>query len=519
MSDKRAEATLSFEARCTYAEFILGSFEPEYPDNVVRKVAHYVADVLSFKPMTAFRIGIDTKTVEGSSFRVVAGRNALGEYEFRTTTKWVEPASIARSSGLHTFAVDSRWRDGALTVNLLRAIELQAASGLRSWVFGETTVTAEDVSLLYSELHDFANEASGATEIWFPVSSEAVKWRGDDNDSLIERMALEIGALLGRPVKVHRSWMRRRPSKSASDIGGSYRRAVQSSKTKRTRSEQQERHELLGRLAGLIAGLAGEGSSAVSERSDRTDRPDRTSVTGVRRSRAKASKDQARTSAMARHFSSASSGSSFSLRDAMKSVGIKSIDDLYRRFEGAMAEPGKLTRLTRAIAAIPDDDDLGRVLARFMFASSKVETSDSDGINRVEAELELAGIQPPDDEAIARFAVMAVLAGIDEARRSGLGGRCVTALQSIAPIWCNDLPAGEDRLGGTNGRQWVTAAVIVYLAELTASSQLAADMIAESLMGGTAVGKREQIRLAWAYGRSWAEANGIDFDDYVRRSM
>ncbi len=215
-----------------------------------------------------------------------------------------------------------------------------------------------------------------------------------------------------------------------------------------------------------------------------------------------------------------SDGGSFSLRAQMSSIGVSSIDDLYTRLSAARADPSRLGVFARSLASISSDDDLGRVLARMMFACSKVETvSDSQGAARLKAQLELGGIEGPQDVVVGRFAVTAVLAGIDEARRSGLGGRCVTALQSIAPIWCNDLPAGEDRLGGTNGRQWVTAAVIVYLAELTASSELAADMIAESLMGGTAVGKREQIRLAWAYGRSWAEANGIDFDDYVRRSM
>lgn len=219
-----------------------------------------------------------------------------------------------------------------------------------------------------------------------------------------------------------------------------------------------------------------------------------------------------------RHFSGAPPGGDFSLRSQMAAVGVSSIDDLLAKLARAQSKAAELQNLAHALASIPLDDDLGRVLARMMFAGSRVRVrSDTGRAAGLNAALEIGGISGPESKDVARYAAMTIVAGIDAARQTGQGNACVVALQSIAEIWCRDLPPGSKALGGRYGRPWVVAAVLLYLAELCASPGPALDAVADSLQGGSGLSPHDEMRVLWNFGRSWASANGTDFDAHLRR--
>jgi hypothetical protein len=220
-----------------------------------------------------------------------------------------------------------------------------------------------------------------------------------------------------------------------------------------------------------------------------------------------------------RYFSSATALSNFSLQDQMASIGVHSIDDLYQRLSEMQSSPSVLTRLATSIASIPKDADLGRVLARLMFACSYVagpHTTASAAHSF--AALTIVGIKSPSDQIVARRAVTTVYAGIEAACKSREPLTCVNALQVISPIWCNDLPLGEKHIGGSHGRSWVAAVVINYLAELKVGTIDMMPAITESLQGGRVLSNTEHMRQMSKLGRSWAEARGIDYDEYIRRN-
>jgi hypothetical protein len=64
----------------------------------------------------------------------------------------------------------------------------------------------------------------------------------------------------------------------------------------------------------------------------------------------------------------------------------------------------------------------------------------------------------------------------------------------------------------------VAAVVINYLAELKVGTIDMMPAITESLQGGRVLSNTEHMRQMSKLGRSWAEARGIDYDEYIRRN-
>jgi hypothetical protein len=220
-----------------------------------------------------------------------------------------------------------------------------------------------------------------------------------------------------------------------------------------------------------------------------------------------------------RHFSGTKSNG-FSLREQMRFAGVESIDHFYELLVALRSDPSELRRLADAVASIPADDDLGRVLARLMFAASYVPAPPfSEAGPRILAALEIANVPRPggfiDGMPAARFSVLVPLAGIDGARANGLANACIESLGLIGSVWGNDLPPEQMPGGGARGRCWVVAGILLYLAEMLDGSLRGAPAVTESLQGGTVLSPRQEVQQLWTIGRRWAAANGVDFDSYV----
>jgi len=223
-----------------------------------------------------------------------------------------------------------------------------------------------------------------------------------------------------------------------------------------------------------------------------------------------------------RHFSG-DRGYGFSLSDQMRSIGIASIDDLYRRLSSIGSNPSELGRSAADIASIPNDDDYGRVISRLMFACSRVRPPrDPQRILQVLAALNLAQIPPPpgniDETPTSKAVVAVVLAGVDASRASGLPEVCTECVGLVGRFWANDPPPGDFPLGGHPGRVWVAATVLVEMAELVASSREEPLPMTRSL-AGTPPGENltTLVQQMWSFGRAWATAQNLDFDEYVRK--
>lgn len=447
---RRQEATHSYKIKTDESLIVLGSFEENVPDQETRRLARFVAALLSSGPRSDHEVAVRYTAENGFEIHEYLYRKNRA-YHGVTEGSGTMPASISRAKVKYTLRLERTWSDGELSVFSKAIFESLPAGSLRSWAFGETDLGDEMSVEAKNDLVALEKELREDRDVFFPVSRESVGWTEQNKVHLLNRMAVEVGALIGREVEVHAHWKESQRSSSASK----------------------------------------KKSATPSKKSTST-----------------------------RDFSGRSSGSEFSLKEQMSSIGIRSVDDLYTKLSKAKKKGPELGKLADSLASISEDDDLVRVLARLMFACSYVPgISVSEEINGLSASLELAGIRSPDDKRVALTAVGVVVQGIQTARENRLGNTCINALALIGEIWANDLPDGMKSAGGTKGRGWVSAAVLLYLAEVVGSSKEAAEVVAESLEGGRAPSFREQVRMLGHFGRAYAEANGIDYDKYVERHV
>lgn len=447
---RRQEVTHSFKLKLEESQVVLSFFNDNFPDQITRKTAGFVAALLSSGPRSDHEVAVRYTNEDGQEMHSYETRRN-GEYHGVLEIAGTTPASISRAKINFTLQVETNWRNGELSSSARWISEALPAGSLRSWVFGETEIDDETLKAVKESLVEVEKECREDSNVFFPVSRESVGWTAKNNDHLLNRMALEVGALIGREVEVHAHWK----------------------KSQRNSSDSKKK------------------SATASKKSTSTH-----------------------------DFSGRSSGSEFSLKEQMSSIGIKSVDDLYTKLSKAKKKGPELGKLADSLASISEDDDLVCVLARLMYACSYVPgISVSEEINGLSASLELAGIRSPDDKRVALAAVRVVVQGIQMARENRLGNTCINALALIGEIWANDLPDGMKSAGGTQGRGWVSAAVLLYLAEVVGSSKEAAEVVAESLQGGNAPSFREQVRMLGHFGRAYAEVNGIDYDKFVERHV
>jgi hypothetical protein len=514
MVNKRAQARLTFQIEVSEDKFLF-LFNEAQTEKHTLKIARFVGDILSTPPRTPYRVGVTGSTQGGGgTFVSVLARDTRGEYESRFKLKWSENGTVARAGSRHMAATNMIWRDGRANVELLREIEFVASRTLRTWVFGETAVSDDAAAVLRAELQKVADRMASDKSIYFPVSRERVQWQATNSSELLRRLAREVGTILGQEVVLHTWWAKDSPARR-----GSARASRQAGKP--SRSAKSEPPFSGSDSLGLLR-TPSRGAGAPIEQG----RPEPASPETVHPPVAPTSPEkskQPQSTSNVRHFSGSGAGN-FSLQDQMHSIGITSIDDLYSRLTDLQTDVAGLRRASKSFAAIRSDDDLGRVLARLMFACSYVDgPTDDNATGRLMAGLHLAEIPRPTGELHGvptdRLAVMMCVAGVIAARKDGLGANCVSALQAIAPVWCSDLPPGTKAVGGKHGRQWVVAAILLYLAEISAGTPQGHPAVTASLQGGAMPSLRQQVRQMWDIGRAWASSNGLDFDDYVRRKF
>jgi hypothetical protein len=212
----------------------------------------------------------------------------------------------------------------------------------------------------------------------------------------------------------------------------------------------------------------------------------------------------------------------FSLKNEMNNVGYRDIGDFFQQIVKVVENPTALVDLSKRIAHISNEDSFQLVVARLLqsvsFNSDIVKDAD---INNWVVAADLAGLgmnsQRRLSESLFKIARSVVTNSI---RTHGLSGLEIVRKIEIGAVAWNQVSDGKTVFGDDSeaARLLLVGVVLQSILHCLKSAQSSQHVI-ESLSGskGQNLSLREEARLMTEIGRQYARANGIDYDDFVRR--
>ncbi len=212
----------------------------------------------------------------------------------------------------------------------------------------------------------------------------------------------------------------------------------------------------------------------------------------------------------------------FSLKNEMNNVGYRDIGDFFQQIVKVVENPTALVDLSKRIAHISNKDSFQLVVARLLqsvsFNSEIVKDAD---INNWVVAADLAGLgmnsQRRLSESLFKIARSVVTNSI---RTHGLSGLEIVRKIEIGAVAWDQVSDGKTVFGDDSeaARLLLVGVVLQSILHCLKSAQSSQHVI-ESLSGskGQNLSLREEARLMTEIGRQYARANGIDYDDFVRR--
>jgi uncharacterized protein YjbI with pentapeptide repeats len=216
------------------------------------------------------------------------------------------------------------------------------------------------------------------------------------------------------------------------------------------------------------------------------------------------------------------SGVPFSLKNEMSNAGFRDIGDFFRQITKIVEDPTVLVDLSRRIANEIDKDYFRVVVARLLNAvsynSAIVEDADIEKW-LVAAELAEFGMSSQRRLSEPFFNIVHRVV-INSIRTYGLQGLEIVRQLEVGAIAWEQVSEGKSVFGDDSdaARSLLVAVVLQSVLHSLKSAQSSQHVI-ESLSGtkGQNVSLREELRMMTELGRQYARANGINYDDFVRR--
>lgn len=186
------------------AEFVLSMVQPDCG----RPLMRFVAQLLESHPNQEF---IENELIDGDGQRTFVTyshkRNRNIDVLFEEKSERVDQSAFYAG---HRFCINRRWQIVGTEARFSVSAwwEYPQMGEFRKFIQGsldlaEAERTAQEtVSSLIREVEDEVDD----TLVFFPKSRKRVAWSVESRQQLLDRMADEIGSLLGRIVKVHPSW-------------------------------------------------------------------------------------------------------------------------------------------------------------------------------------------------------------------------------------------------------------------------------------------------------------------------
>ena len=215
-------------------------------------------------------------------------------------------------------------------------------------------------------------------------------------------------------------------------------------------------------------------------------------------------------------------GVPFSLKTEMNKAGFGDIGDFFRQLTKIVEDPAVLVDLSKKIANDINKDYFRVVVARLLNAVSyNSEIVKDADIEKWLIAAELAGFGVSSQRRLSEpFFNIVHRVVLNSIRTYGLQGLEIVRQLEVGAIAWEQVSDGKSVFGDDAdvARSLLVAVVLQSILHSLKSAQSSQHVI-ESLSGtkGQNVSQREELRLMTELGRQYARANGINYDDFVRR--
>lgn len=213
----------------------------------------------------------------------------------------------------------------------------------------------------------------------------------------------------------------------------------------------------------------------------------------------------------------------FSLKSEMNKAGFRDIGDFFRQLANVVEAPTQLMDLSKRIARIKDPF-FRTVVARLLNAVSynSADVTDAD-IRDWFVAADLAGLGMNSQHRLSDLFFKVVHSAVTKSIRTrGTHGFAIVEYLAIASVAWEQRSAGETIFEDDpeTARSLLVGVVLQAILHSLKSAKGSQNVI-ESLAGtkGQKLSLREELRFMTELGRQYARANGIDYDEFVKRHL
>lgn len=212
----------------------------------------------------------------------------------------------------------------------------------------------------------------------------------------------------------------------------------------------------------------------------------------------------------------------FSLKTEMNKAGFRDIGDLFQQLTKTVEGSTQLVDLSRRIAKIRSRDFFRTVVARLLNAVSYNSSLVTDAdIKDWLVAADLAGLGTVSQRRLSDSLFKIVHRVVTNSiRTNGVQGTEIVRQLEVGSLAWEQVSAGKTQFeDDPEAARSLLAGVVMQSILHSLKSAQAIQNVVESLSGtrGQTLSLREELRLMTELGRQYARANGIDYDDFVKR--
>jgi len=223
------------------------------------------------------------------------------------------------------------------------------------------------------------------------------------------------------------------------------------------------------------------------------------------------------------NWSGPSAPGGFSLANAALEAGLPDLATFIAQVAMAPTLPDVITGYAQGLSKYGNKDEFRVCLARMTYAVSFGHTAVSSDAVEMWVDMSNQTLLHGNrlKASTCNLLSNALWAAINDGRGTN-GLSVVAALSEVDDLWGDGTgtgPTGDDRATARLVSAMTVMLIMSSVFESTEFKRLAGESLAGLNPSGTYVSlpPRDHARLMWQIGRAWAEARGIDFDEFVRR--
>jgi len=223
------------------------------------------------------------------------------------------------------------------------------------------------------------------------------------------------------------------------------------------------------------------------------------------------------------NWSGPSAPGGFSLADAVSEAGLPHLAIFLAQVTVASTLPDLITGYAQGLSKYGNKDEFRVCLARLTYAVSFGHTAVSSDAVEMWVDMSNQTLLHGNrlKASTCNLLSNALWAAINDGRGTN-GLKVVRALSEVDDLWGDGTgtgPTGDDEAAARLVSVMTVMLVMSAVFESAEFKRLAGESLAGLNPSGTYVSlpPRDHARLMWQIGRAWAEARGIDFDEFVRR--